>query len=241
MDKNNKQHVQLPNNMTEKLTPQDILIYLTIKRYMNGETKEAFPSLETIKMKSGASIPTVRKCIDNLKAAKYIEVKKQGRQNIYKFLQWDKFEPFSYDFLDKEDLTFTEKAYIAASQQFMFKDIEGIGKISAKTKVLSNTIKMPEKTIYQCDANLKRKGYLTIIENELRDKETGCKTRTKVFNLAKLCQAVIWTLKDHEERIQENTDSIAKLTKTIENQNKLISKMQEKIDNLENTHNEFRL
>jgi hypothetical protein len=26
------------------------------------------------------------------------------------------FEPFSYDFLDKQDLSFTEKAYLIASQ-----------------------------------------------------------------------------------------------------------------------------
>ena len=44
----NKQHVQLPNNMTPILTPQDLLVYISIKRYMNNETKEAFPSLQTI-------------------------------------------------------------------------------------------------------------------------------------------------------------------------------------------------
>ena len=40
----NKQHVQLPNNMTLEtiLTPQDLLVYISIKRYMNNETKEAF-------------------------------------------------------------------------------------------------------------------------------------------------------------------------------------------------------
>ena len=58
----NKQHVQLPNNMTLEtiLTPQDLLVYVSIKRYMNNETKEAFPSLQTIAEKCGASIPTIR-------------------------------------------------------------------------------------------------------------------------------------------------------------------------------------
>ena len=68
METINKQHVQLPNSMTvdAKLTPQDLLIYVAIKRYMNKDTKEAFPSLQTICSKSGASINTVRKCISNL-------------------------------------------------------------------------------------------------------------------------------------------------------------------------------
>lgn len=50
MENKSQQHVQLPNNMTAsgELTPKDLLIYVSIKRYMNNETREAFPSLETI-------------------------------------------------------------------------------------------------------------------------------------------------------------------------------------------------
>ena len=46
----NKQHVQLPNNMTLEtiLTPQDLLVYVSIKRYMNNETKDV---IETDKEK----------------------------------------------------------------------------------------------------------------------------------------------------------------------------------------------
>ena len=44
----NKQHIQLPNNMAEKLTPQDILIYLYLKRHMNKDTKEAFPDFDSV-------------------------------------------------------------------------------------------------------------------------------------------------------------------------------------------------
>ena len=48
------------------ITPQDLLIYLSIKRYMNSKTKEAFPSLLTISRMAGASINTIRKCVNNL-------------------------------------------------------------------------------------------------------------------------------------------------------------------------------
>ena len=86
METQNLQHVQLPNRaVDDTITPQDQLIYISIKRFMNNQTKEAFPSLDTIAEKSGASVPTVRKCIKNLEEADYITVIKKGRQNIYKF------------------------------------------------------------------------------------------------------------------------------------------------------------
>lgn len=61
----NKRHVQLPTEKSD-LEPKDQLIYLSIKRFMNSETKTAFPSLKTISEVSGASIPTIRKSIERL-------------------------------------------------------------------------------------------------------------------------------------------------------------------------------
>ena len=58
--------MQLPNKQeSESITPQDQLIYVSIKRYMNNRTKEAFPSLQTISEVSGSAINTIRKCIKN--------------------------------------------------------------------------------------------------------------------------------------------------------------------------------
>lgn len=42
MDKVNKQHVQLPNDMTLDVKPRDLLIYVTIKRHMNNTTKKSY-------------------------------------------------------------------------------------------------------------------------------------------------------------------------------------------------------
>lgn len=213
----NKQHVQLPNSMTELkiITPQDLLIYLSIKRYMNSKTKEAFPSLLTISRMAGASINTIRKCVNNLQQAGYLEVVKRGRQNIYKFLKYDNFEPFSYDFLDKQDLSFTEKAYLIASQQYMFKD-DGEGKISMSNKELSKKINMSESTISRCDKALEEKEYLQIINSSNRDLETGLKIREKYYRLNSLQQAIVFVLKNHEDRISENTEEINNLKKEIE-------------------------
>ena len=203
-------HVQLPNDMTTdaNLTPQDLLIYVAIKRYMNKDTKEAFPSLQTICAKSGASVNTVRKCIANLEKEKYFTITKEGRKNIYTFSDYKKFEPFSYDFLDKEDLTFTEKAYIIASQQYMYKDEQGFGKITLSGQDLSKKINMPESTISKCNKSLTAKDYLSIIRCNKRDSETGVVIQEKIFHLDELGQAVIWALYNHEERIANNEKTL---------------------------------
>ena len=84
----NKQHIQLPNNMTHTkvLTPRDLLIYVCIKSFMNKDTLESFPSLTTIAKLSGISRPTIIKSIKLLESEKYISVRKEGRKNIYKLL-----------------------------------------------------------------------------------------------------------------------------------------------------------
>ena len=147
----NKQHVQLPNDMT----PQDLLIY--ISRYMNKDTKD--PSINTIASKSGASVPTVRKCIRNLEESGWV-VKINSRKQKYRFLKYTNFEPFSYDFLDKED--FLEKSYIIASQQYMFKE-NNVGKISMTDIDLAKKINMSNSTISRCNHSLSSKGYLDIV------------------------------------------------------------------------------
>lgn len=237
-----KQHVQLPNSMTEdsNLTPQDLLIYVSIKRYMNNATKEAFPSLQTICKKSGASINTVRKCIANLEKQEYFKIERRGRQNYYVFSEHKNFEPFSYDFLDKEDLTFTEKAYIIASQQYMYKDSAGYGKISFTNSELSERINMSESTISKCNRSLSSKDYLTIIKCKTACEETGIQLQEKIFHLDELGQAVIWALCSHEERIQNNErrlDNNEKdLRMALDEINRLKSEIQElkgqKLDNI---------
>lgn len=210
-----KRHIQLPNNMTESLKPADLLIYLDIKRNMNNETKESFPSLETISKRTGASIPTIRKCINNLEEAGYIEIRKEGRKNIYKFLKYKEFEPFSYEFLDNENLSFTEKAYIAASQQYMFKE-DGFGKTTYTNKELAQKINMSESSVSRCNKSLEKKEYLSIIETDIKDLETGLRIKEKIFYLNELGQAVIFALKSHEDRINDHEDKLQKIVHRLE-------------------------
>ena len=136
----NKQFVVYPHPANDEpqpdLDPKDKLVYIAIRRYMNKSTMEAFPSYAKITEDIGASAVTIRKCVHHLIEQGYLETYKKNRHIIYKFNNKKFFEPYSFDFLDKKDLTFTEKAYIVATQQYMIKD-EDEGKVSYTNKELS--------------------------------------------------------------------------------------------------------
>lgn len=234
----NKQHVQVPNDMTEQniyLKPGDILIYATIKRHMDKETKTCYPSLDTISRESGASINTVRTSIQNLINAKYIEVTPKGRGKLYRFLKWDKFEPFSYDFLDNKKLSFKEKAYILATQQYMFKkeDTQD-GIITYNNIELSKRLNISPSTVSRLDNALQAKQILNINTLSQRDSETGLPIKEKVFHLSKIEQAIVFILGNHEERLRNTENKVENNTNDI----KLIEKVLKKKFNI-NSLEEF--
>lgn len=195
--------------MSDKLSPKDLLIYLYIKSYANGQTWEAFPSLETLHQDSGAAINTIRSCIKNLVDAGKIEIRREGRKNIYKFLNFnDGFEPFSYNFLNKKDLTFSEKAQLVASQQHLFKDPKtGDGTTNYSTRQLAEIINMPESTVRKNLNSLINKGYVEV--KEIKDEYTGLVTKQKIYHLTKLEQAIVFILKNHEDRLTQQEDRLS--------------------------------
>lgn len=210
-------HIQLPNNMTKTkdLFPKDLLVYVCIKSFMNKETKECFPSLETIVDLSGISKPTVRKSIDKLKELGYISVRREGRKNVYKFNPYKNFEPFSYSFLEKKDLSPNEKAYLIATQQYMFKDVDGEGKLTFSDTQLSDKINLSYNSITKYNKSLKEKGYLDIIRTGVKDKETGIFINEKIFHLNELEQAIVFTLQNHEDRISNTEKKIEFLERQV--------------------------
>lgn len=235
-----KQHVQLPNEASD-LTPKDKLIYLSIKRFMNKNTKIAFPSLKTISEVSGASIPTIRKIISKLEELDYFEVIKQGTSQHYKFNELKSFEPFSYEFLDKKDISFTAKSYLIATQEFMYKDVEDYGKVSYSDRELSSKIQMPQTTISKCNRELEALGYLTTLKNETRELDTNCKKNTKVYHLTKLGQQIVWALQNHEERLLNHEDRLSKLEEAHKLIEKLLEENQRMREQLNPTVSEIKL
>lgn len=208
MEKKNEQYVIYPHNGNSEpvngLTPQDKLIYLAIRRYMNRDTMESFPSYARLTQDIGAAAKTIKKSVDNLVREEYLQTRRDGKKIIYKFNNKKQFEPFSWDFLDKPDLTFTEKSYIVAAQQYMFKDNEE-GKISYKNNELSKLINMSEATISKCNHSLEKKGYLE-----------GASELVKKFQLRELDQLFIWKFKEQDEKIEKNTEDIREIKQKLE-------------------------
>lgn len=166
---------------------------------------EAFPSYERIHKDTSAAINTIRKCVDNLKREGYVNTRREGKKIIYKFNNQKQFEPFSLEFLDNPNLTFTEKSYIVASSQYMYKDNKSEeGRISYTNKELSQLIHMATGTISKCNRSLQEKGYLQ-----------DSTALTKKFNLRELDLLFIWKFKEQDERISENERQIKDLQDKI--------------------------
>lgn len=199
---NENQHIQLPNRKeNEDVSPREQLVYLALKSFMNKDTKESFPSLRKISDILNINVNTIRKDIKHLEELDYIKIIKQGKKQIYKFNDYKTFEVFSYDFLYNKDLTSTEKAYLVATQQYMFKTQE-TGSVSFSNNALSNLIHMPESTVSKCNRSLENKNLLTIVHNKNKD-DYGINTQTKIFKLAEFNEAVVNTLVDHEDRLSQ--------------------------------------
>jgi DNA-binding MarR family transcriptional regulator len=231
MKKEIPQHVQLPNRKDgDQITPKEQLIYIAIKRYMNAKTLEAFPSLALLSKQTGASIPTIRDAIKVLVDLDYISIRKEGRSHIYKFNPYKQFEPFSYDFLDNTNLSFLEKSYLVASQQYMFKN-DNEGSISLSTRELSEKINMSVSSISRCNKSLEAKEFLTTIKNISKDPMTGSSTETKIFHLNKFGQAIVALLANHEERITTNEGKIQELEEKLKDQAKTIELLARELTN----------
>ena len=147
MEKENYTIYPHDEEIGDDLTPADKLIYLTIRRYANNKSLECFVSYKT--------------SVDNLVKNGYLETKRKGKYIYYIFNNKKKFEAFSDDFLNKKDLTFTEKAYLVASRQYMFKDVDKEEcRISYSNKDLANIINISASSVSRLNASLQEKGYL---------------------------------------------------------------------------------
>jgi len=237
-----KKHVQLPHNMIKRdgMEPKDLLVYAMLKSHY-GPAKLCYPSLECISKETGYSINTVRNSIALLESNNYISIIKKGRSNYYEFSPYKTFEPFNHEFLKSNKLESNEKAYILASQQFMIKDQDGIGKTSFTNQTLSEKLNISTRTISRLDTSLVKKGFLDIVKTESKDRITGLTINEKFFHLDELGQTIIWTLQKHEEDIGELKNTTKANTKDLKialrdntSMKKEIAELKEQIQQLKN-------
>jgi len=213
MENKEKRHIELPSTEgINDITPQDQLVYLGLRSYMNKDTMQAFPSQESVAQRIGCCRNTLRKCIQNLIDKEYIKiVGKQGRNKIYQFNKLKQFEPFSYEFLEDRSISFTQRALLASSQQYMKNKDTGTGIIKYSKMELAELINMPYSTLVKATRELANKDIIntTTLPSGKQQME---------FALEKYHQGIVKVLMNHEQRIENNEDRIT----ILENQVKLL-------------------
>ena len=241
-----KPHCQLPNHMQnslpKKLTPRDQLVYLSIK-YCDGQDG-CHPSLATISRISKASIPTVRKCINNLVANKYLSIEKMDKGIKYSFLNHDDegFERIAKEFIVNEslNLTFNEKAYIVSMQQYLYKN-GCIGQTTYTDQQIANLLNMTRSSVSDINRSLIAKNFMYITKIPVKQDECNYKKHYKVFNLDAL-GLIIDVLNVHEGRIERNEDDIQNLKENNQKLYNYIKKLEHAVITLykrQNTLEEF--
>lgn len=183
----NRQHVQIPSSNLEEmgLEMKDLVIYAYLKKHYNHITKESFPSLDTLVKESGISKPTVIKCLDRLQQQGYINIIKKGKYNRYTFSDVNKFEIYSFDFLEDNNLSTSDKAYIICMQPHMYKNPElGIGKVTYSELDIARMLNIDLRTLRKYENHLQQgdNPVLTLVPSKKKDPETGLLINERVFN-----------------------------------------------------------
>lgn len=212
-----KQHAQLPNDMLkiEDMEPKDLIVYLTIKRHLDANTKTAKISFENAAKKLGCSEKTIRNSVNKLVSSGYIKIGKEGKYNVYSFPKPDNgFEKFYVDFIDNPEMTYQQKAFYAAQQQHMRKE-NGLCKNTYNIVKLSDTIHMDPKTIRKYENEFKEKGWMIETKTQAIDSETGCKKLEKIYFPEKFGQAMLFIAAKHEVQLQNQEERISSLEKDI--------------------------
>ena len=190
------------------LDPKDKLVYVAIRRYRNKDTMKAYPSLDRIQKDTGVSKATIIKIIKNIINKGYMQQEsKKGVGAIYTFNNEKSFEPFSYEFLDNENLTKAEKLQILCTQQYMFKE-NGVGKISYSDNELAEKTGLNRNTIAKTNQSLMQKGFATQVSLATRDPKTGLINKETMYHLDEIGQAIVFKLKEHDDRIVKNEEDI---------------------------------
>jgi len=216
---NKKQHVQVPDPVKKtKLKPFDKLVYANLRRYMNKDTYECFPTIRRIASECGCTEKRVTNSIERLIEAGDIEkTKRIGRSNVYKFNKLSKnFEMFTNDFLDQKDTTPEEKAYLIGLQSQTYKD-GGFAMTTKTNEEIADALNIDTRSVQRYNKSLKEKQILVEMQTAILD-SAGYNRTVKAIDLAKVCQAVLYVnerVDVHETRLNAQEDRIAILEKMV--------------------------
>lgn len=221
----NLQHVQVPNMdlKADGLEFYDPFVYASIKRYMNNETKIAFPSIKTLMIVTKMSKNPILDAIKRLEKANYIAIIKEvGKSNQYQFNDYKKFECFSYDFLDMPELSAMEKAYLVIAQPHMIdKDsITQTGKIHYDQSTFANKMGISVNTLKKIEKHLQELHILSL--NATNQKElvlantryipsTGFNLYDRVYSFPAFCNELVFKIQEHDVKLDKHEVEIQQL------------------------------
>ena len=218
-DNNKKPHVQVPDPVKEtKLKPFDKLVYANLRKYMNKDTYECFPTIRRIASECGCTEKRITNSIKRLIEAGDIEkTKRIGRSNVYKFNKLSKnFEMFTNDFLDQKDTTPEEKAYLIGLQSQTYKD-GGFAMTTKTNEEIADALNIDTRSVQRYNKSLKEKQILVEMKTAILD-SAGYNRTVKAIDLAKVCQAVLYVnerVDVHETRLNAQEDRITVLEKMV--------------------------
>lgn len=218
-DNNKKPHVQVPDPVKKtKLKPFDKLVYANLRKYMNKDTYECFPTIRRIASECGCTEKRVTNSIERLIEAGDIEkTKRIGRSNVYKFNKLSKnFEMFTNNFLDQKDTTPEEKAYLIGLQSQTYKD-GGFAMTTKTNEEIAEALNIDARSVRRYNKSLKEKQILVEMKTAILD-SAGYNRTVKAIDLAKVCQAVLYVnerVDVHETRLNVQEDRITILEKMV--------------------------
>lgn len=239
-------HTEIPHQIDalrndHSLEHGDKLIYASIRRYMNADTRECFPAIGTIASKLKCSTRKVMDAIKRLVSVGLIEKSSSGKKNCYKFpkSEFDKqFEMFTDAFLDM-DLPLNVKEYYMDIQQYLYGKDTGVGKCSLSNAELARRTGWTSISIKKYNTILIERGLLEEESSCANTDEAGFPLIIKSFDLQGLNQAHLWAKKvtaavmKHEQEIQEIKEQATKqqaiYESEINNLKKEITKIQKEL------------
>lgn len=114
----------------------------------------------------------------------------------------------------------------------MFKDA-GVGRMTFTLDELSDKTGLDRHTISKNNSSLIRKEFATQRTTQVREDISKCFKKETIYFLEKIGQAIVFTLKQHENKIQEHDVQIADLYKKLEERDKTVKTLIERISELE--------
>lgn len=206
-EKKSVQHIQVPDPTNfNDLKPTDRLVYANMRRFMNKDTYQCYPSMLTVAKHCGIAPDTVAKSIKRLVKFGYITIldeKHNGKNNIYQFNKMEKdFERFTSEFLDNDTMTPNEKAYLIGLQSQCYKE-NGFALTTYSNYKIAEALNTSENFVRRYNTSLKTKEIMHELKSAKLD-EYGFNKIVKAIDLDKIGQKVLFEVAiNHEDRIQQ--------------------------------------